>query len=145
MSHERILVVDDDASIRRVIHACLSSAGYTVEEASDGAQALDAMAVRRPDLVLLDLSMPVLDGMTVLAEMRAMLGDRAARTIAMTAYGSARVAARAGELRAPDVLEKPLTPDELRASVAGALADADDREPESFSPFLAALRSARDA
>jgi two-component system, chemotaxis family, chemotaxis protein CheY len=59
---ERILIVDDDESIRQIVRLCLSDEGYDVWEAANGQAALDAVAEFRPSLILLDLRMPVMDG-----------------------------------------------------------------------------------
>jgi CheY-like chemotaxis protein len=67
-----ILIVDDDASMRRLIATLLRSEGYMVDEASDGPTALDHISQRRPDLVLLDLMMPGMDGQQVFAAARAL-------------------------------------------------------------------------
>lgn len=64
----RVLVVDDDASIRRLLVAALKREGYSLIEASNGREALDCMRAARPDVVLLDLMMPVLSGWDVLRE-----------------------------------------------------------------------------
>ena len=68
---ERILVVDDDVHVLKAISSILQGAGYSVETADDGAVALTAIRLRRPDLVLLDAVMPVLDGFAVLRALRA--------------------------------------------------------------------------
>jgi len=68
---ERILVVDDDVHVRKVITNILRSGGYRVDTADDGAAALTAIRLSRPDLVLLDAVMPVLDGFAVLRALRA--------------------------------------------------------------------------
>ena len=65
-----ILVVDDDAAARRLTRATLSRAGFDVVEAVDGQQALHAVQRAMPDLVLLDVSMPVMDGFTACAKLR---------------------------------------------------------------------------
>jgi CheY-like chemotaxis protein len=65
-----ILVVDDEKAIRELLCRVLTIAGYEVEEAADGYEALERVARRRPDLILLDLMMPVLDGWTVLDRLR---------------------------------------------------------------------------
>ena len=65
-----VLVVDDDPGIRTILQAVLEDAGYTVETASDGVEALERIAARRPALVLLDLQLPLLTGQEVLAELR---------------------------------------------------------------------------
>lgn len=64
----RVLVVDDDASIRRLLVAALKREGYSLIEASNGREALDCMHAARPNVVLLDLMMPVLSGWDVLRE-----------------------------------------------------------------------------
>ena len=64
----RVLVVDDDPAIRKLIVAALRRDGYEFAEASNGREALDAMRGRRPDVVVLDLMMPILSGWDVLQE-----------------------------------------------------------------------------
>src|SRR5450755_3429244 len=94
----RILIVDDDANIRTSVRLCLEATGYTVEQAINGGDALEKIHASPPDLVLLDLAMPVLDGMTVLAELRALLWRQSPRAIVMTAHGSVRTAIQAVRL-----------------------------------------------
>jgi CheY-like chemotaxis protein len=62
MSAERILIVDDDESIRQIVRLCLADEGFLVHEAPNGQVALEALAEFQPDLILLDLRMPVMDG-----------------------------------------------------------------------------------
>ena len=62
MTAERILVVDDDETIRQIVRLCLSDEGYDVFEAANGLAALDLLAHCQPNLILLDLRMPVMDG-----------------------------------------------------------------------------------
>jgi DNA-binding response OmpR family regulator len=119
----RILIVDDDANIRTAVRHCLEGAGYVVEQAANGGDALEMIHAAAPDLVLLDLAMPVLDGMTVLAELRALLARQSPRAVVMTAHGSVRTAIQAVRLGAADFIEKPFTPDELRLSIASVLHD----------------------
>ncbi len=61
----RVLVVDDERAIRRYLHAALNAQGYTVYEASNGKEALDKVVVDRPDMVILDLGLPDIDGVEV--------------------------------------------------------------------------------
>ena len=68
MKPAKILIVDDDTNIRTSVRLCLEAAGFEVSQASNGAEALELIHSDSPDLVLVDLAMPVLDGMTVLAE-----------------------------------------------------------------------------
>jgi DNA-binding response OmpR family regulator len=63
-----MLLVDDDASLRAVVAETLRGEGYVVDEAGDGAEGLDQLRARRPDLVLLDLAMPLVDGHGFLTE-----------------------------------------------------------------------------
>jgi CheY-like chemotaxis protein len=65
-----ILVVDDEKAIRELLARVLTIAGYEVDSAADGHEALERVAARRPDLILLDLMMPVLDGWSVLDRLR---------------------------------------------------------------------------
>lgn len=68
MKAVRVLVVDDDPSIRRMIMAALRRDGYTFSEAANGKEALDVMRSERPDVVILDLMMPIVSGWDVLRE-----------------------------------------------------------------------------
>jgi two-component system KDP operon response regulator KdpE len=66
----RVLVVDDERAIRRYLHAALNAQGYTVYEASNGQEALNAVVTDKPDLVILDLGLPDLDGVEVTRRLR---------------------------------------------------------------------------
>jgi CheY-like chemotaxis protein len=70
-SSKRILLVDDDASLRSVVAETLRGEGYAVDEASDGAEGLEQLRAAPPDLLLLDLAMPVVDGQGLIAAWRA--------------------------------------------------------------------------
>ena len=124
MKTNRILIVDDDVSIRTSVRMCLETDGHIVEQARHGGDALEFIQRVKPDLVLLDLAMPVMDGMTVLAEIRSLLDTAAPRVVVMTAHGSVRKAIEAVRLGASDFLEKPFTPVELRQSIASVLHDS---------------------
>ena len=71
MSGERVLIVDDEAQIRRALRTALTGHGYEVELAEEGESALTALAARVPDVVVLDLMMPGVDGFEVLQQTRA--------------------------------------------------------------------------
>ncbi len=116
-----ILVTDDQSNIRLLLRAALETEGYAVTEAADGRAALDAVARDRPDLMILDLNMPVLDGMAVLEQMKAIAAERRPQVVVLTAYGSIPAAVRATRLGAADFLEKPVTPGDLRQCVRGVL------------------------
>jgi two-component system, cell cycle response regulator len=116
-----ILVVDDSTAIRRIIGRTLTEAGYSVVEAENGLAALAACRAERPDLVLLDVDMPVMDGLTTLREMRADPELQDLPVLFLTARtGGADVAAGLA-LGAEDYLRKPCEPAELTARVARTL------------------------
>ncbi|HEX8915052.1 MAG TPA: response regulator [Humisphaera sp.] len=123
MKKPLVLVVDDEPNIRLMLRTALESAGFVVDEAADGRQAIESIDRDVPDLMVLDLSMPVLDGMGVLRQLRDRPADRRPPVVVLTAYGSVPTAVRAVRLGARDFLEKPTTPDDLRAAVRGVLAD----------------------
>lgn len=103
-----VLVVDDDPSIRALIRLYLEGAGYAVSEAGDGRQAMRHMAEQRPDLVVLDIFMPEMDGLEVLQALREQC--RACKVMAISG-GSAKIGmdllGHATIFGADDVLEKP--------------------------------------
>jgi two-component system response regulator MprA len=112
-----ILVVDDDEHIRTVLATLLEIAGYRVETAANGIEALEAVAVERPALIVLDIWMPVLDGFGV-AQALARQGTEIP-IIVMTAGADAEVYAH--EIGAVAGLMKPLGVDGLLDVIEGAL------------------------
>ncbi len=118
----RILIVDDEPNVRLVFRTALESsgAGYQLHEAADGEEALIQVRRQRPDLVLLDLQMPRLDGMATLQRLR----DAGVDTpvVIVTAHGSIPDAVAALKLGAIDFLSKPLVPETLRKVVAEVVA-----------------------
>lgn len=109
----RILVVDDDEDIVELLRFVLTDAGYAVVTATDGHQALAAVTQAMPDLILLDMKMPIMDGQQFAAELRRGHDD-AAPIIVLTAAADARK--RALEIGAIGWLAKPFElPDLLRA------------------------------
>jgi len=108
---QRVLVVDDDPDINRLVRVRLSSRGYAVASAANGEEALEQVGVDPPDLVFLDVSMPGIDGLAVLAELRARGLDLA--VIMMTAFGSESVAIEALRHGADDYLRKPFDRNEF--------------------------------
>jgi DNA-binding response OmpR family regulator len=129
MKPASILVTDDESGIRLMLRTALESDGYSVSEAANGREALEAIKARTPDLMVLDLNMPVLDGMAVLEQMKSLAAIAKPRVIILTAYGSIPAAVKATRLGALDFLEKPITPGELRQSIRSVL-----DEPELDSP-----------
>ena len=104
----RILVVDDDASGRRLTRATLKKAGFDVTEAADGQEALESMRNGLPDLVLMDVSMPVMDGFTACAELRKLPGGGRVPVVMMTGLDDVDSIERAFEVGATDFITKPM-------------------------------------
>ena len=130
-----VLVTDDESNIRLLLRTALEYEGYAVSEAADGRQALDAVRQHTPDLMVLDLNMPVLDGMAVLEQMKLLSIVNKPRIIVLTAYGSIPTAVRATRLGASDFLEKPITPSVLRDSVHSLLTEPElDGSPVTRPP-----------
>ena len=111
----RILVIDDDESIRDFTHTALADAGYDVVEAADGAAALDLVGTSRPDVILLDMLMPLMDGWEFARLYHETPGPHAP-IIAVTAARDA--GARAGQINAAGCLAKPFRLDALFACIA---------------------------
>jgi CheY-like chemotaxis protein len=109
-----ILVVDDDQDVLDLVQFVLESKGYDVMTALDGRAALDVVAHREPDLILLDLKMPVMDGGAFAAAFRSQNGK--APIVVVTAADDARK--RAAEIAAADWLAKPFETDDLLAAVS---------------------------
>lgn len=124
-----ILVVDDEPRIRGAIRTCLELEGYEIREARDGRAAFRQIVESSPDLVILDLAMPELDGLSLMRLLNGALDKPAPRIVVLTAYGSISAAVTAQQHGARGFLEKPLVPDTLREVVWHALHD--DREPSS--------------
>ncbi|NTW98264.1 MAG: diguanylate cyclase, partial [Oscillochloris sp.] len=108
----RVLVVDDDANVRHLLHHWLTAANYDVQLASLGREALSMVAQVNPDVVLLDVLMPDVDGLEVLDDLRASGCDAA--VVLTTAYGSERIAVTAMRRGADDYLRKPIVAEELQ-------------------------------
>jgi len=127
MSDRRILVVDDDPDIRGLVRELLDRRGFTVTEASDGHEALRAFYAERPDLVVLDVAMPVLDGWKTLERIRE-LSD--VPVVMLTAKADELEKTRGLRAGADDYVTKPFGRQELLARVEGLLRRAGGRVPE---------------
>lgn len=127
MSDRRILVVDDDPDIRGLVRELLDRRGFTVTEARDGHEALRAFYAERPDLVVLDVAMPVLDGWKTLERIRE-LSD--VPVVMLTAKADELEKTRGLRAGADDYVTKPFGRQELLARVEGLLRRAKGRVPE---------------
>lgn len=110
----RILVIEDDEAIAEVLHLALTDRGHSVTIAPNGLIGLDALATERPDLILLDMLMPAMDGWDFATTYRGSPGPHAP-VVVMTAAADA--AGRSDEIRAQGVLPKPFGLDDLYAMV----------------------------
>jgi len=113
-----ILVVDDEATIREVVCRYLAREGFRVREAADGYQALDSIKDEPVDLILLDLMLPGIDGLTLTQYLRQ---DREVPIIMLTAKGEASDRIRGLDLGADDYITKPFSPQEVVARVRAVL------------------------
>jgi len=120
MANANILVVDDESDIRSLIMEILTDEGYSVEVAADGGEARDSYASSTPDMVLLDIWMPDVDGITLLKEWSEGDGHHCPVVI-MSGHGTVDTAIEATRLGAVDYIEKPLSLSKLLRSVDAAL------------------------
>ena len=126
-----ILVVDDEPTIGEVVSAYLQRAGYETRVALDGPSALEAVAERSPDLIVLDLMLPGIDGLEVMRRVR----DRTGAVILLTAKGDESDRVIGLRLGADDYVVKPFSPAELVARVDAVL-----RRVSTVSAHAPALR-----
>lgn len=110
-----IMVVDDAAFMRLRCSQLLTQNGYKVIEASNGAEALAKYKEHRPDGVLLDITMPDMDGLTALRELISL--DKNARVSMVTAMGQQSIVIEALKLGAKDFVVKPFDPERVLAAV----------------------------
>jgi two-component system nitrogen regulation response regulator NtrX len=139
MSGPHILVVDDEADIRGLLKEILSEEGYEVDVAANAVQARASRARQSPDLVLLDIWMPDVDGISLLREWSASTTD-GCPVVMMSGHGTVETAVEATRLGAFDFVEKPLSLAKLLRTVERAL-DAGKRRRGSgkmFAPQLLA-------
>ena len=131
---ERVLIVDDEEHIRRMMRLTLEAAGFTVAEAADGHEGLKLFGDGSEwDVVVLDQRMPGMDGLETLRRLKAT--DPKVRVVMATAYASIELAVDAMKLGASDFVRKPMTPEILRAAVSAALSKT--TRPEQTSTISA--------
>ncbi|MFJ5219904.1 response regulator transcription factor [Streptomyces sp. NPDC088354] len=121
----RVLVVDDDPTVAEVVTGYLVRAGFTVDRAADGHAALAVAAAARPDLVVLDLMLPGLDGLEVCRRIRAEHGE--VPVVMLTARGDEDDRILGLEVGADDYVTKPFSPRELVLRVGSVLRRAGTR------------------
>ena len=116
---EKILVVEDDKITRRLIKEILSRGGYEVIEGEDGSQALELFKKEKPDLVITDYQMPVMNGLRLLSEIRNI--TTGTPVIMLTGFGDIALTIKAIQIGAFDFLEKPINAPQLKSIVTSAL------------------------
>jgi two-component system, OmpR family, KDP operon response regulator KdpE len=128
MTAATILVVDDEPQIRRVMKATLTAQGYAIVEARDGQEALEKLQSARPDLVILDVNMPVMDG---LETCRAIRAGSNVPVIMLTVRSAEKDKVRALDAGADDYIVKPFGIQELLARIRAALRRSPSGEVEN--------------
>lgn len=116
-----IMIVDDYDDIRRVTHRALDTLGYRVVEASSGEEAVELAQAEMPDLILMDLSMPPLDGFTAIHRIRRLFGLRDVNIIAFSAHTAREVREDALAAGCCEFLPKPVNFEDLKAAVERCL------------------------
>ena len=134
MARERVLVVDDEPTVREVVQHYLEREGYRVHVATDGPGALAALAAETPDLIVLDLMLPGVDGLDVCRQVRA---TGATPIIMLTAKGHESDRIVGLELGADDYVVKPFSPRELVARVRSVLRRTRSGDGQPPSPLRA--------
>ena len=119
---QQVLVIEDSASVRRLIEVCLRVLGVEVRSASDGPEGLDAIRQERPDAVVLDIGLPGLDGWEVLRHLREDPETADLKVLVLTAHAQPEMADRAARGGADSFMTKPFRPLDLRIQVEKLLA-----------------------
>jgi DNA-binding response OmpR family regulator len=126
-----VLVVDDEPQVRQIVASYLEAEGFDVRTAADGHEALAELARKRPDLVVLDLMLPGVDGLTVLRRLRE-AGDQVP-VIVLSARGQESERVAGLELGADDYVAKPASPREVLARVRAVLRRTGGAGPDTIS------------
>ena len=128
----RVLVVDDERAIRRYLHAALNADGYTVYEASGGKEALNMVVANRPDLIILDLGLPDLDGVEVTRQLREWTSIP---IIILSVREQESDKINALDAGADDYLTKPFSSGELLARMRAAVRHTTQNTPDFIFVF----------
>jgi len=118
---KRILVVEDQEDNRRILRDLLTSVGFQVLEAEDGAQGIAAAEAQRPDLILMDIQMPVMDGYEATRRLKADPALTAIPVIVVTSYALSGDEEKARAAGCDDYITKPYSPRQLLAKVKAYL------------------------
>ena len=116
-----ILAVDDSASMRQMVSFTLKGAGYEVVQASDGVEALEYARKNNVDLVLTDVNMPRMDGITLVKELRGLNGYRFTPMLVLTTESGQEKKMQGKQAGATGWMVKPFNPEQLLATIARVL------------------------
>jgi type II secretory ATPase GspE/PulE/Tfp pilus assembly ATPase PilB-like protein/ActR/RegA family two-component response regulator len=133
VAEAKVLLVDDEDQLRRVMRDLLERDGYTVTEARDGVEALDQIDRHAPDIIVLDLNLPGLDGYGVLSHLRSRPATVAIPVVVLTAQGDEDNEVRVFEMGADDFLSKPFRARALSARLQAVLSRAHRRSAQRDS------------
>jgi two-component system, cell cycle response regulator DivK len=114
---KRILVVEDQPDSRQIIRDMLASTDYEITEAENGEEALSAIKKQRPDLILMDVQMPIMDGYTATRRIKADGALRSIPIIAVTSYALSGEEKKARAAGCDDYVPKPFSPRQLLAKI----------------------------
>jgi UDP-3-O-acyl N-acetylglucosamine deacetylase len=140
---ETILIVDDETQIRTTLRGILSDEGYRVLDADDALKALNLITAQRPDLVILDIWMPHMDGIELLEQLKTR--EPELPIIVVSGHGTIETAVRATKLGAFDFIEKPFSLDTLLRSVRRAMRKEAHEDRAAALPPLLSLTQSRTA
>jgi CheY-like chemotaxis protein len=118
---QRILVIEDSAVIRRLIEVCLRAADLQILMREDGPSGLDAVRTEGPDLLILDIGLPGMDGWQVLNHIRSDQATRSLPVVVLTAHAEEESRRRADEGGADAFVTKPFQPNDFRQTVLDLL------------------------
>ena len=131
----KVLLIEDDIQIQELVRYSLAKEGFTVIAASDGEQGLDLVRKERPDLIILDLTLPVIDGFDVCKLLRAQKDTAAIPIIILSARNDVADKVIGLELGADDYITKPFSPRELSARIKARLREGQRRHELSNEPL----------
>jgi two-component system, cell cycle response regulator DivK len=114
---KRILVVEDQPDNRQIIRDMLADTGYEIAEAENGEEALAAIAKQRPDLILMDIQLPVMDGYAATRRIKTDPALKSIPVIAVTSYALSGEEKKAREAGCDDYVPKPYSPRQLLAKI----------------------------
>ena len=119
-----VLVADDEEDIKVVLRMFLEAVGYEVVTAFDGLDALEQIKSTKPDVVLMDIMMPVIDGIEVVRQMKATPGIRDIPVVMLTAAAQSDMVERAIQAGAADYIVKPFEPEAVQRAIEKVLGTA---------------------